>query len=153
MDNKQNDGKTDATRLPPCASEQAPSDQKRRDMLKLGAAGILGGILGAKILMNSSSALAQGGAAGGKLEMVKESDPQAQALGYSADAKKVNTTKWTKRAGTEGAKQFCYNCQFFQAGGKDPKSLPSAPCQILSMKGVASKGWCNTWTQNPAVKG
>ena len=123
------------------------STLQRRDLLKFGAIGIIGGVVGARLL-GSTPAFADAA-----LEMVKENDPQAQALGYRADAKKVDTKKWSKRAGAEGAKQFCYNCQFFQAGGKEPKSLKAAPCQILAMKGVPSGGWCNTWTQNPAVKG
>ena len=106
------------------------------------------------MLLAARKVLAQGAGAkpGGTLEMVKESDPQAQALGYYADAKKVDLKKWPKRAGGEGAKQFCYNCQFYQATG-DAKKSKSAPCQILGMKGVTSLGWCNTWTQNPNVKG
>jgi hypothetical protein len=123
------------------------TNQQRRDLLKFGAVGIIGSVIGARLL-GSAPAFADA-----PLEMIKENDPQASALGYHTDAKKVDAKKWPKRAGADGAKQFCYNCQFFQAAGKDPKSLKAAPCQILSMKGVASKGWCNTWTQNPAVKG
>lgn len=126
----------------------------RRELLKLSAAGVLGTVIGAKILGSSVQALAEGAAAGAPpMEMLKETDPQAQALGYFLDAKKVDTKKWTKRATPEGAKQFCYNCQFYQTSAKDPKATQSAPCQILGMKGVTANGWCNTWTQNPKVKG
>ena len=90
-------------------------------------------------------------AAEGKIELVKETDPQAQSLGYHSDAKKVDTKKFPKRAGPAGAKQFCYNCQFFQAKG-DPKAAAQAPCQIFMGKEVPSHAWCNTWTQNAAVK-
>jgi hypothetical protein len=123
----------------------------RRNFLKLTGAGILGAAVASRILMQGADALAQAGAAP-SLGPVKATDPQAQALGYSPDAKKVDTKKWPKPVGAEGAKQFCYNCQFYQAKG-DPKASKSAPCQIFAGKEVLSKAWCNTWTQNPNVKG
>ena len=87
-----------------------------------------------------------------KPALLSESDPQASALGYAADAKKVDLKKWPKRTGAEGAKQFCYNCQFYQNASGDPKASKSAPCQIFAGKAVMAQGWCNTWTQNPKVK-
>lgn len=87
-----------------------------------------------------------------KAPPLSESDPQAVALGYAADVKKVDLKKWPKRAGADGAKQFCYNCQFYQNVSGDPKASKSAPCQIFAGKSVAAKGWCNTWIQNPQVK-
>jgi hypothetical protein len=143
-----NDGKNDQ-------NNAKKINAKRRDFLKATGAGILGAALASRILMQASDALAQAGAAGGAAPSagpVKENDPQAQALGYHADAKKVETKKWAKRAGPEGAKQFCYNCQFYQAKG-DAKASKSAPCQIFAGKEVLSKAWCNSWTQNPNVKG
>jgi hypothetical protein len=74
---------------------------------------------------------------------VKESDPQAQSLGYKMDATKVDTKKWTKRAGPDGKTQFCHNCQFFQGKAGDK----FGPCQIFAGKEVAANGWCNTWTK------
>jgi hypothetical protein len=91
-------------------------------------------------------------AAEGKVEYVKESDPQATSLGYHADAKKVDVKKFPKRAGPAGAKQFCYNCQFYKPTG-DAKTSKQGNCQILGNKMVPSHAWCNTWTQNPAVQG
>jgi High potential iron-sulfur protein len=120
---------------------------ERRSFLKLSAASLFGGLLAARVLTNSNVAQAQ------TAEAVKESDPQAQSLGYHSDAKKVDTKKWSKRAGAEGGKQFCYNCILFQAKGADPKTLKQAPCAVFGNKLVDSKGWCNSWTQNPAVKG
>lgn len=120
---------------------------ERRNFLKLSAASLFGGMIATRVLSNASLAEAQ------TAEAVKESDPQAQSLGYHADAKKVDTKKWSKRAGAEGAKQFCYNCILFQAKGADPKTLKTAPCAVFANKNVEGKGWCNSWTQNPAVKG
>lgn len=87
---------------------------------------------------------AQAAEAAKKLEMVDPKSPQAVSLGYHVDAKKVDTKKWPKRAGAEGAKQFCHNCQFYQTA---QGSEAQAPCQIFMNKGVKGEGWCNTWTK------
>lgn len=129
-------------------SDNMKKPTNRRDFLKIGGASVLGAIVASKIALNSENAFAQAG----KVEPVKESDPQAQALGYVTDAKKVDTKKYPKRAGAEGAKQFCYNCQFYQAKG-DAKASKEAPCTLFAGKTVSGQGWCNSWTQNPAVKG
>lgn len=81
-----------------------------------------------------------------------EADPMAVALGYHNDAKKVDVKKWSKRAGPEGAKQFCYNCQLYKSTSGDPKSSLNGSCQIFPGKTVMGKGWCNSWVQNPQVK-
>lgn len=73
---------------------------------------------------------------------VKEDDPVAASLGYKADASKVDTAKFPKRAGAEGAKQNCGNCQFYTA-----KSGGWGACQILRTGLVKEAGWCNTWAQ------
>lgn len=129
-----------------------PTSTSRRSFLKQFS---LGAILSVPVALTfgrlfSSTAFAQGGkpAAKGKLEMVDVKNPQAQALGYIEDATKVDTKKWPKRAGAEGAKQWCHNCQFYIVDkGADPEKVPVAPCQILLNKGVPAKGWCNTWTK------
>ncbi len=122
------------------------NNSSRRDFLKISGAGVLGAFLGARLLSDPTVAFAQ------DLPLVQESDPQAKALGYHADASKVDVKKWPKRAGAEGAKQFCYNCQFYQTK-EDPKKSKAAPCTIFPGKRVEAKGWCNSWVQNPNVKG
>ena len=82
---------------------------------------------------------------------VNPKDKMSVDLGYVVDATKVDTKKWSKRAGAEGAKQFCYNCMFYQAKG-DAKTSKVAPCQIFAGKTVPAKAWCNSWTLNPSVK-
>lgn len=120
----------------------------RRGFLKQLSLGTLLALPAALTFGRIFSAQAQAPKAGGKLEMVDPKNPQAQALGYVADASKVNTKKWPKRAGADGAKQFCHNCQFYIVDkGADPSKVPVAPCQILMNKGVAGKGWCNTWVK------
>lgn len=74
-------------------------------------------------------------------DMVSESEPLAQAMGYVTDATKVDTTKFPKRAGEAGANQFCYTCALY-AGEADSES---APCSIFQNRLVAGKGWCNAW--------
>jgi len=127
-------------------SNDIKNNNSRRDFLKISGAGVLGAFLGTQLLNQPLTAFAQE-----NLPMLKEDEPQAKALGYHADASKVDTKKWSRRAGPEGAKQFCYNCQFYQAKG-DPKKSDAAPCTIFPGKRVAAKGWCNSWVQNPKVK-
>jgi hypothetical protein len=70
---------------------------------------------------------------------VDENDPTAQALGYKADASKVDKAKYAKYA----AGQDCGNCQFYQ--GKPTDAF--APCPMFSSKQVATKGWCNAYVK------
>lgn len=120
----------------------------RRSFLKFTGVSAVAAALGAKLL----TPLAARAQAGGKaIEMVKPTDSMAQSLGYIEDAKKVDTKKWPKRAGKDGAKQFCYNCQFY-AEKKNPKASKAAGCTIFAGKGVTAQGWCNSWTQDPTIK-
>lgn len=120
----------------------------RRDFMKTGALGVFGAMVAGRILSRSEKAQA---ADAKKPELVKTSDPMAQSLGYTEDAKKVDTKKFPKRAGKAGEKQFCYNCQFYQEK-KNPKDSKNAACTIFGGKAVLSHAWCNSWTQDPNVK-
>lgn len=71
--------------------------------------------------------------------MVSESDTQATALGYKADASKVDKAKNPKFA----ANQNCANCALYQ--GK-PGSASGA-CGIFPGKLVAAKGWCTAYAK------
>ena len=75
-------------------------------------------------------------AAAPKLE---ESDPQAVALGYKADASKVDKAKYPQHAAT----QLCSGCNFYQ--GKPTDVM--APCQLFAGKQAAGKGWCSAWAK------
>lgn len=124
------------------------TNSSRRNFLKQFSLGTLLAIPAALTFGRIFSAQAQAPKAGKKLEMVDPKSPQAQALGYIEDAAKVDTKKWPKRAGSEGAKQFCHNCQFYIVDkGAVAEKVPTAPCQILMNKGVTAKGWCNTWVK------
>lgn len=139
----------------------------RRDFLKKTGIGFLFGLPSLSLLKTTlaraqsaaktgaspaaSSATASPAGGGAALVMIKMDEPQAKALGYREDAKKVDAKKWPKRAGAAGSKQFCYNCMFYKASG-NPKASKAAPCTIFANKGVTSHGWCSSWTQNPTVQ-
>jgi hypothetical protein len=71
--------------------------------------------------------------------MVDEKDPQAVALGYVADASKVDKAKHAKFE----ANQACANCQLYQ-GAADSQA---GGCALFPGKQVAAKGWCSGYTK------
>lgn len=99
---------------------------KRRTFL-IGAAGA------ASALAASRLAFAQRGTP------LSESDPQAQALGYKADATKADKLKFPKYT----AGQMCSNCQLYQGKPTDA----TGPCPIFQNRLVAAKGWCSAWVK------
>jgi hypothetical protein len=70
---------------------------------------------------------------------LSESDPAAAALGYKADASKVDVKKYP--AYVSGRQ--CNGCQLY--GGKPTD--PMAACGIFSGKLVNAKGWCAAWAK------
>ena len=70
---------------------------------------------------------------------VSESDSQAVALGYKADAGKVDKAKQPKFV----AGSNCGNCALFQ--GK--AGAASGGCPLFAGKEVAAKGWCSAWAK------
>jgi len=75
----------------------------------------------------------------GAQTMVADSDAQATALGYKADATKVDKSKQTKYA----AGQLCSNCALYQGAA----GSASGGCPLFSGKLVAAKGWCSAWAK------
>ena len=71
--------------------------------------------------------------------LVDEKDPQAVALGYVADAKRVDVKKYTKFA----AGQNCANCALYQGKATDK----AAGCPLFAGKQVAASGWCSAWAK------
>jgi len=104
------------------------SDKTRRRFIKLTACGIATAPL-AKAFVASPVRAA---------EVVAESNPQAQALGYKTDA--------TKAANRKDAKAFCDTCNFYS--GKPGAS--DGPCQIFAGNLVNPKGWCSAWVKKQA---
>jgi len=69
-----------------------------------------------------------------------EDEPIAVALGYKIDATQVDTATYPKRAGAQGAQQFCRNCSLYRDRGNDVGT-----CSAIPGKLVAGPGWCNAW--------
>jgi hypothetical protein len=71
--------------------------------------------------------------------LVDPKDPQAAALGYTADATKADKVKYPKYA----AGQACATCALYQ--GK--AGAASGPCPLYAGKAVLAKGWCSAWVK------
>ena len=71
--------------------------------------------------------------------LVDPKDPQAQALGYVADATKADKTKFPKYA----TGQACAGCALYQGKAGDA----SGPCPLYAGKAVLAKAWCNAWVK------
>jgi len=70
---------------------------------------------------------------------VDESDAVAVALGYKADTKRVDSTKYP----SHNESQLCSNCKQFQGKAGDR----SAACTLFGGKAVAAGGWCSAWNK------
>jgi hypothetical protein len=71
--------------------------------------------------------------------MVAETDPQAAALGYKADASKVDKAKQPKYA----AGQACSNCALYQGAA----GSAAGACPLFAGKQVSAKAWCTAWAK------
>ena len=71
--------------------------------------------------------------------LVDEKDAQAAALGYVADAKRVDAKKHAKYA----AGQNCTNCSLYQGKAADK----AGGCPLFAGKQVAGAGWCTAWVK------
>ena len=71
--------------------------------------------------------------------MLDEKNPQAVALGYVADAKRVDVKKYPKFV----AGQNCTNCALYQGKASDK----AAACPLFAGKLVAGPGWCSAWAK------
>ncbi|MBI2733661.1 MAG: high-potential iron-sulfur protein [Aquabacterium sp.] len=69
--------------------------------------------------------------------LLKETDPEAIAMDYRADAGKVDAIRFPKfKPG-----QTCANCALY--GGD--QGAASGPCGLFMFKDVTAIGWCNAW--------
>ena len=71
--------------------------------------------------------------------LVDPKDPQAQALGYTADAAKVDKARYPKYA----AGQNCAGCALYQGKAGDK----AGPCPLYAGKSVLSGAWCSAWVK------
>ena len=76
---------------------------------------------------------------GADAPMLDPKNPQAVALGYVADATKVDKAKFASYA----AGHDCGNCQQF----KGTAGAATGPCTIFGGKQVHAKGWCSAWVK------
>jgi hypothetical protein len=70
---------------------------------------------------------------------VAETDAQATALGYKADATKVDKAKQPKYA----AGQQCSTCALYQGAA----GSAAGGCPLFAGKQVSAKGWCSAWAK------
>jgi hypothetical protein len=87
----------------------------------------------------AGAALLAARAASAQANMVGEKDQQAVALGYVADAAKVDKAKYKQYA----AGQTCANCALYQGKATDA----TGGCPLFGTKLVAGKGWCTAWAK------
>jgi hypothetical protein len=78
-------------------------------------------------------------ARGAQAQLVSETDAQAVALGYVADAAKADKAKFKNYA----AGQNCANCALYQGKATDAEG----GCPLFPAKKVAGKGWCSAWAK------
>ena len=71
--------------------------------------------------------------------LLDEKDAQAAALGYVAEAKRVDAKKYPKFA----ADQNCTNCALYQGKAADK----AGACPLFAGKQVAGAGWCSAWAK------
>jgi High potential iron-sulfur protein len=71
--------------------------------------------------------------------LLDEMDAQAAALGYVADAKRVDVKKYPKFA----AGQNCSNCALYQGKATDK----AGGCPLFAGKQMAGAGWCSAWAK------
>lgn len=91
--------------------------------------------------MTAAAAAAGGGMAMASRAqaMLDEKDAQAAALGYVAEAKRVDTKKHPRFA--DG--QNCANCALYQGKATDKVG----GCPLFAGKQVAGAGWCSAWAK------
>lgn len=87
---------------------------------------------------SSVAALAVAGKVAAQPAVLQETDAQAVALGYKADATKVDKAKYAKYQ----AGQVCSNCNFYKDTGNN-----MGTCTVIPNKLVAGSGWCNLWVK------
>jgi hypothetical protein len=111
-------------------------DKNRRRFVQIGLIGLAALPVGGALLQRT-------GLAAEELPKLDENDPTAQSLGYVHDASKADVSKFPKRAGPDGANQFCHNCQFYSGTANQEWG----PCALFPGKLVNANGWCNAWAK------
>ena len=71
--------------------------------------------------------------------MVSETDATAVALGYVADASRVDASKYPTRV----AGSVCSNCALYQGAA----GSANGACPLFAGQLVAAAGWCTAWAR------
>ena len=71
--------------------------------------------------------------------MLLENDSQARALGYKADASKIDNKQQPRHV----AGQICSNCSLYQGTANST----AGACPLFPGKQVAAKGWCSAYAK------
>lgn len=88
------------------------------------------------------AAPAPGAADPAALPMLDEADPVAAALGYVADATRVDTAKHANFV----AGSLCANCNLYSGAA----GAEAGPCSLFPGKSVSAAGWCASYVKKPA---
>lgn len=99
-------------------------------------ASLLGGALSAFAKDKKPSPLPPGQNA------VAETDPVASAIGYRANVKDIDYTKYPQRKKPEAKNQDCKSCSLYVAVNEG-----WGKCQMLTSGVVAAEGWCGSWSK------
>lgn len=86
-----------------------------------------------------SGAVLWGGEVLAQAPLVDEKDPTAAALGYVADAARVDKAKYPKFA----TGQTCAGCALYQGKAGDK----SGACPLYAGKQVTAAGWCSAYAK------
>jgi High potential iron-sulfur protein len=70
--------------------------------------------------------------------LLNESDPEAMAYGYRANAKQVDRSKYPSYDG----RQTCVNCKLIAFGTGIQR-----PCSVFPGRLVSAGGWCKAWVR------
>lgn len=114
----------------------------RREFLGLGVGAVVATPLAASLLAACSGP----GLQAVPTAKLDEAAPMAKAVGFKIDATTVDISRFPKRAGEAGARQFCYNCSLYM--GKPDAEF--AGCTMFPGKAVPKNGWCNAWAIRPS---
>jgi hypothetical protein len=102
----------------------------RRSLLKLASLVTLG----ASVTLGTRKIYSQ------DLPKVDPSDPVAQALAYTHNAR-TNLDRVKVVDGTAAGSQFCFNCHY----NFDKEVKAWHPCAMFPAKLVSKNGWCMSW--------
>lgn len=102
-------------------------------MLQVAAAGVAMGAAAQAVAAAAKAAPAAKAPAAAAANMVKDTDPNAIALQYYSDAKKVDVKKSPKyKKGDD-----CLNCALYKGDAKQ------GDCPLFAGKKVAAGAWCS----------